>query len=254
METLERVADPSFNVDLDASASPAEKRPSNGEPSETEAPPRPFTTPGKEAAAEIVDLTCQPSPITDRLPVATGLPPDTVSPIQAVPPASAGASDLTFSLPRSFNTHVLCGDGNFSAFRFGNMTSLTDATGRLNHFKMFFKRINDQSFPNVLNVIFCLSLLDRGNLPATNFNSLRTTLFSLRRIFPQASLHVFLCGEPQDDTYVANIKALNDMVRNRLPANCKVVEPPNPFLSNGHLWDDSMHDSVYTTLREYLNL
>jgi hypothetical protein len=148
----------------------------------------------------------------------------------------------------------VCGDGNLSTFKADDVTTLWDQAGRLSHFKILLKRHKDLTFPHVLTFTFCLSLLDKSNLPATNFNCLRTLLYSARRLFPAASLHVFLCGEPQGDPNLVTIKTLNDLIRERLPADCTVFEPPHAFSSNVTSWNHPTRQAVFDTLRANLNL
>lgn len=211
------------------------------------------------ATQDVESIT--PPSILHSEPPAT---PPTDEPEWIVQPATDGAAEATPGMLNSLGAvsepfHniknvVVCGDRNISSFTYDSITTITDNSGRMNFFRGLFKRYKDFSFPNVLTFVFCLSLLDRQNLPATNFNYLRTILYSIRRMFPSASLHVLLCGEPQLDTQVANITAFNDMVRERRPANCEVIEPPQPFLSNDSVWERSTRESVFSTLRSTLNL
>ena len=149
---------------------------------------------------------------------------------------------------------IVCGDKNVSDFTPDKVTIISDEGGRLFHFKSFFRKVSDRTFKNVSSFIFCLSLLDKNNLPITNFNNLRTVLYNIRRIFPNATLHVLLCGEPSDDPCINNICKLNDIIRERLPANCKILEPPHPFSSTNALWDRSTRDSIFQILHSTLNL
>ena len=134
---------------------------------------------------------------------------------------------------------------------------VAEKTGRLSFFKQLLSKCEPHGArPSVLSFVLCLSLLDKCNLPNTNFATLRSILYVARKIFPNARLGVLLFGNPTDSSstitqYTAELKSL---VETRSPAGCTVLHAPSPFLAANNLLSKATKTAVFSTLQAFLNL
>lgn len=149
---------------------------------------------------------------------------------------------------------IMFGDSNIRDFRREHISVISLNYGRLSFFKQLAVKCAEVEHQDVKSFFFCLSLLDKGNLPSTNFSCFRSMMHNLRNAFPQSKLYVLLLCNTTDCTPAEkkNIDELNLLIRSRSPANCTVINPPTCFCANNNVWDQKTKDKVFEVLESFL--
>lgn len=147
----------------------------------------------------------------------------------------------------------ILGDSNMSGFRDDRCRLLTLPNGRLSALRA---RLQSHAPDGHISKVFvCLSLLDRANLVATNFSSMKSLLGRCHVLFPSATLFVVLVGIPQQSTPTERAKAheLACILRNKHPSSSIILSAPSPFFCSGNVWESSTKAAVYNKIRAHLN-
>ena len=188
----------------------------------------------------------------------------TPAPTTSSQPEARSATQITlFGLPAGCCTtptsidyskaNIIFGDSNLANFSHASTTVYAPKNGRLSALKSILTQVSTPH-TDVKNFILCLSFLDSGNQPRTNFTVFRSSIYAARKIFPNATLYVLLNALPTSNTSdFQNVALTNDLIVEHKPAGCVVIQPPPRLSSNVKVWDNDFCTAVFSSLREHLN-
>ena len=151
--------------------------------------------------------------------------------------------------------NFIMGDDNLRESFFHDSTVINPRNGRLSHLK---KRLYDLrgSFPGVKKFLLFLSLLDKNNLPSTNFATCKSLIYHAHKIFPSAEFYVILYGIPSavDDRVRDNLRNFNILFKERKPSFCNVIEPPSDVctVNGSHVWEDPILADFIDVVKSFL--
>ena len=174
-----------------------------------------------------------------------------------VPDKGAPKGDRLSIALKSINStkgSLVFGDDNVRDFESENACVVSEKNGRLSFFKQVLQKCEPQ--PSVSSFVFCLSLLDRSNLPSTNFSTLRSILYLAKKVFPNARLAVSMYGTPagSSSTITQFTTEFTTLIETRAPADCTVLGPPAPFLAANCTLGKATKDAVFSSIKKFLNL
>ena len=152
--------------------------------------------------------------------------------------------------------YILFGDENIEDFKTNNACILSVKGGKLNFFKQVLLRCPDDEFRSVKAFILCLSLLDKANLPETNFAALRAIFHRASRILPCARFCIVLFGIPDSSTASCqgNTHNLNELISSRLSTECTICPPAENFSADENSWSPSTKQDVFDKLNSFLEM
>ncbi len=148
---------------------------------------------------------------------------------------------------------MILGDENLKEFVAENTCVIADRAGRLSFFKQVLQRCEPS--PSISTFVICVSLLDRANLPNTNFAALRSLLYSAKKAFPNARLGVMMFGAPSGcSSNVAQFtEEFKSLVDSRSPAGCTVLTPPSPFMACSNVLSKATRCAMFSVIHSFLN-
>jgi hypothetical protein len=222
-----------------------------------------------DTESQQVDASVLVNPGFDAGPAAGETPlPETSAHTPAPAPSSQGEGRTStqttlFGLPPGRCTssgpvdfskeNIVFGDSNLVGFSHDNTFVYAPKNGRLSALKGTLTQVSSH-YNHVKNFILCLSFLDAGNQPKTNFTVFRTVIYTARKVFPNATLHVLLNALPAgDNDDFRNVSLTNDLIVDHKPAGCILIQPPPRLSSNVKVWDSVFCTEVFNSLRKYLN-